>query len=364
MPKEKMRLSATVKCAAIGFLILCCIIFMVFLGAAKEGPKTWTVMAGGEAGIEPQENGSAGAWQFMRFYPENITINPGDTIVWKLNSAEPHTVTFPGPGEKPPQLIVPEGNGSQRLIFNPLAVMVQGGQVFNGTRLTGSGQMGQEPQFPKEYNLTFAGPGSFDYFCAFHIMMKGAVVVQPVGTPYPKTQQEIDLEAAEQLAKDKEAALSAVPEASNVTVRMGSNGTMVHEVNMGYGDGYISWMRFIPTNLIIYAGDSVEWMQKDADTPHTVTFVSGGEEPEMVLVEPQEFGPPKLVLNPLVLLPAGGNTYDGQGYCNSGFIWGTKDPLPGPRNYSLVFSKPGSYSYLCVLHDTMGMRGQITVLRK
>jgi len=49
--------------------------------AAQSGPTTWTVLVGGQAEISAQEMGPAGAWQFMRFYPETITVNVGDTGV-------------------------------------------------------------------------------------------------------------------------------------------------------------------------------------------------------------------------------------------------------------------------------------------
>ena len=54
----------------------------------QNSSKTWTVLVGGEAEVEQQENGPAGAWQFMRFYPENITINAGDTIKIDTRSGE------------------------------------------------------------------------------------------------------------------------------------------------------------------------------------------------------------------------------------------------------------------------------------
>jgi len=329
--------------------------------APQSGPTTWTVLVGGQAGIEQQAMGPAGAWQFMRFYPDSITINAGDTIVWKLASAEPHTVTFPAPGEPPPALIIPEGGDSQRMQFNPLAAFPQGGSEYDGTALTASGQMEPGPQFPKEYQLTFTTPGSYDYFCAFHPMMMGKVIVQEAGSAYPKTQAEIDADAAAQLAADTQTAKTAEPQAMQASTRPGPNGTTIHEVNMGYGDGTMAWMRFGPQDLTINVGDTVEWTQKDMGTPHTVTLTSGGAEPELVLAEPQQAGPPKLILNPEVLAPAGGSTYSGQGYFNSGLVWGTEEPLPGPRTYSLTFDAPGSYEYICVLHDPMGMVGQITV---
>jgi plastocyanin len=331
--------------------------------APQAGPTTWTVLIGGQAEIVQQDQGPAGAWQFMRYYPGSITINVGDTVVWKLNSAEPHTVTFPQPGEnKAPDLIIPEGGGSQRMLGNPLAFLPQGGAEYDGSALTGSGQIGGGPPFPIEYKLTFTKPGTYDYYCAFHSMMKGTVVVQEAGSAYPKTQAQIDADAAAQLAADTQAAKQAEPAAMQTSTRPGPNGTTIYEVNIGYGDGTMSWMRFSPADLTIHVGDTVEWTQKDVEAPHTVTFTSGGQEPELVLTEPQQSGPPKLVVNPEVLAPAGGTTYSGQGYFNSGFVWGTEVPIPGPRTYSLTFDTPGTYKYICVLHDPMGMNGQVTVL--
>jgi plastocyanin len=330
--------------------------------AAQTGPTTWTVLVGGQSAIEQQPMGPAGAWQFMRFYPGTITVNVGDTIVWKLNSAEPHTVTFPKAGEQPPPLTIPEGGDSQRVLGNPLALLPQGQAIYDATALTGSGQLGGDPQFPTEYKLTFAKEGTFEYFCAFHQMMKGTVVVQAAGSAYPKTQAQIDADAAAQLAADAQSAADAEPLAKQVSTRPGPNGTTIYDVNIGYGDGTMAYMRFSPTDLTVHAGDTVEWSQKDVETPHTVTFPSGGAEPALFLVEPQQSGPPKMVLNPIVLAPAGGSTYSGQGYFNSGWIWGTEVPQPGPRTYALTFDTPGTYEYICVLHDAMGMNGHITVL--
>ncbi|MEJ2558317.1 MAG: plastocyanin/azurin family copper-binding protein [Anaerolineae bacterium] len=284
-------------------------------------------------------------------------------MVWKLDSAEPHTVTFPQPGEnKAPDLIIPEGGDSQRMLMNPLAVLPQGETEYDGSALTGSGQIGGGPDFPTEYKLTFTKAGTYDYYCAFHMMMKGTVVVQEAGTAYPKAQAQIDADAAAQLAADTQAAKQAEPTAMQTSTRPGPDGTTIYEVNVGYGDGIMTYMRFSPTDLTIHVGDTVEWTQKDVEAPHTITFTSGGQEPELVLAEPQQSGPPKLVLNPEVLAPAGGTTYSGQGYFNSGLVWGTEVPIPGPRTYSLTFDTPGTYNYICVLHDPLGMVGQVTVL--
>lgn len=329
--------------------------------ANAPAPRTWTVLVGGEAGITQQEMGPAGAWQFMRFYPDTITINVGDTVVWKLNSTEPHTVTFPMSGQKSPDLVVPEGGDSRRMMLNPMAAFPQGGNSYNGNALVGSGQMDRSGQFPQEFKVTFTGAGSVDYFCAFHTMMTGKVIVQGAGSGYPQTREQIDASSSAVLASDAAAAGPLEPLANMVSTRPGLNGSTVYELHMGYGNGTMSWMRFGPTDLTIKKGDTVVWVQGDVDTPHTVTFTSGGTEPELVLPEPQPQGPPKLILNPIILAPAGGASYGGTGYYNSGFIWGTLTPIPGPHSYSLTFDTPGSFEYVCALHDMMGMKGQITV---
>lgn len=80
------------------------------------------------------------------------------------------------------------------------------------------------------------------------------------------------------------------------------------------------------------------------------------------MVEPQQRKPPKFVLNPLVIKPAGSKVYNGTDYFNSGAIWDTMVPLPEPQNYTLTFDMPGTYKYLCIFHDYMGMKGLISVI--
>jgi plastocyanin len=330
--------------------------------AAQTGPTTWTVLVGGEAQVSQQPDGPAGAWQFMRFYPETITINAGDTVVWKLNSAEFHTVTFPVAGQQAPAFLVPEGGDSQRLIANPLAAFPQGGETYDPAVYTNSGLLSRAPGSPQEYKLTFNTAGDYAYLCAVHSMMKGHVIVQAAGAAYPKTQAQYDAEAQAKLAADAAAAAPLQAGASAVVTKPGPNGTTIYQVKIGAGDGTNAWMRFGQTDLTIHVGDTVEWVQNDPETPHTVTFNSGQTEPMDILAEPQASGPPKLVFNPVVLAPAGGATYSGTGYFNSGLLQGTQSPAPGPRSYSLAFDTPGTYEYICVLHDGMGMNGHITVV--
>jgi plastocyanin len=120
-------------------------------------------------------------------------------------------------------------------------------------------------------------------------------------------------------------------------------------------------MRFIPQRLSIKTGDTVTW-DNETPVPHTVTFTSGAAAPELITPQPQNAGPPNLVLNPDVLFPAGAanGTYDGTGYVNSGFFGAGPESVAG-TSFSLTFTKPGTYLYLCVLHADQGMSGVIEV---
>jgi plastocyanin len=105
-----------------------------------------------------------------------------------------------------------------------------------------------------------------------------------------------------------------------------------------------SLMRFLPQTLTITAGDTVVWNQIASDEIHTITFVPQG-------MPIPEFG------TPISLIPSGGNIFNGSGYYNSGPL------LPG-MSYNLTFVTPGVYTYVCLLHDNMGMYGTIVVLPK
>jgi plastocyanin len=66
-------------------------------------------------------------------------------------------------------------------------------------------------------------------------------------------------------------------------------------------------------------------------------------------------------MNPAAVAPVGGSTYDGTGVVSSGFLNGAQNPAPGPRKYSLTFTKPGHFEYICIPHDDMDMMAYITV---
>ena len=106
---------------------------------------------------------------------------------------------------------------------------------------------------------------------------------------------------------------------------------------------------FFPQALKIGVGDTVTWIFEGF---HNVALLGGGAAPPFAVPEGD-----KMYWNPLILFPAGDQSYDGTGYHNSG--------VPGPDgrlSYTLTFTKPGRYSYICGIHS--GMRGTVIVTDK
>ena len=106
--------------------------------------------------------------------------------------------------------------------------------------------------------------------------------------------------------------------------------------------------------------EAVEWTDDDPIAAHTITFG----------LEPQD-----------LVNPSSNVTVDADGarhgvlnstsdVVHSGFIQAApQDPTglaqapSGVTRFRVTFSKPGIYSYICSLHDVLGMKGSVVVLR-
>jgi plastocyanin len=95
---------------------------------------------------------------------------------------------------------------------------------------------------------------------------------------------------------------------------------------------------FLPRQVWIDVGDTIVWTSYSADI-HTVTFLQAGQS------RPQ-FNPS----DPMQSRRYGGYDYDGHSYYNSGLL----STMTGmTRSYSLRFTTPGVFSYLCLVHTLM-----------
>lgn len=282
---------------------------------------TWTVQVGSQS---PQHQ-----IQGMNYGPREIWINVGDTVHWTAAAMEPHTVSFvdaahPAVEFNPfdPSLAYMMTRTSQTTIGAP-------GEYRNsGIMATVPLDILPMPQYTS-YDLTFTGPGDYNYICYVHgVMMTGVVHVRAAGTAYPHTQQWYNAQAR----KDR-AAVIADGERIWSSARSEAD---AHHVFVGVTDDKAMVMAFTRSHVTIRVGQSVtfEWSKNAVPVPHTVTF---GEEPAS-------------------LGPVGDPTHYAGGTLSSGIL------VAPSSTFTVTFTKAGTYSYLCMLHDQMGMVGSVTVL--
>jgi plastocyanin len=215
---------------------------------------------------------------------------------------------------------------NKRLGLNPKVANATPGTTYDGAGYANSGFLTKG----KTWRLTFTRPGTYHYLCLIHGQpMDGYVLVHP--QPRPQGKMYIVLTGGDQMA--------------------GNDKTNATSDNV-----------FYPQHLTIHVGDTVEWIGGF----HTVTFgpqtLRDQLEKNWIMRMPQTSGPPLLVFNPKVAFPSGGATYNGTGYVSSGILF-----LRAPQNsnapptYRLTFTRPGTYTYECLVHPNMD--GSITVLR-
>jgi plastocyanin len=288
-----------------------------------------------------------GAIMTQGFFPSPLVVHAGDAVTWTWASNVPHTVTF-NSGKPALPLIVP-GPGPGELTLGPaFAPLGPAGPnaIYDGSLQLSSGVPASPDQ--NTYQLTFTQPGIFGYVCQIHPGMRGEIIVLPAGASLPET-------PAQATARGKATviALAGAMQADTQQVRSTHTGS-AHSVNVGIANGYgVSMLGFAPRELTVTRGDTILWTLADPFELHTVTLTSGAQPPEFVDVRPQPQGAPWLVVPASVAGPAGGTTYIGQGYVNSGIL------TPG-NAFGLVFdAPPGTYEYTCLIHPEM--QGTITV---
>lgn len=327
------------------------------------------------------------------FYPATLRVHAGDTINWKINSDEIHTVTFTDgkapPGNDPAALlqsplpdavkgdVVPnfpapiKGGGPTDFQFNPVMAFPsrQPGapvETWEGTGYVNSGVLSKQPAAPgappnDNFSLTFPKPGIYRYLCIVHLgQMIGTVEVVPADQDVP-SQADIDAQAknesdaildliAKAVAGVKPPVPQPLPDKTNLVIVPA--GVQEGETFIGLGQS----MTFGPKDVTVKAGDTVVWASTYF---HTVTFNPAPPPPEFIVPKPQTAGPPLLVLNPQVLLPIKpSQVYDPTKYYNSGTL---TPGGPFGTTFSLTFDKPGTYDYFCAVHFAQGMKGTITV---
>lgn len=371
-------------------LLALCVMILAGLGAPPalsaptlQPPRSLTVLVG--AGQDTS--------QVLAFFPQSVRVRQGDTITWRLSGDEVHTTAFvagtaadkatggiqdplgPG-GQTIPGFAAPiPGGGPTDVMLHPqlaFPTRAPGAPIesYSGSGFLNSGVLLKQPLEPgaapnDTFSVTFPAAGTFPYVCLVHPnYMIGTVEVVPPGADAPD-QEAIDARARAEIAPMlgmlDEARLQAQmfarsepgPNGSSLWfVRAGTN-----EVHSGDARGQV--MDFLPKDLTVRAGDTVVW---GSGYFHTVTFAPTPPLPEFFIIRPQPNGPPQLVLNPQVILPAKPSPiFDPTQYFNSADI----GPFsPAGFSWALGFETPGTFEYVCLVHPDLGMKGTVTVLAR
>lgn len=281
--------------------------------------------------------------QALAFLPNEMWIHEGDTITWKFNADDIHTVTFLKAGQVRP----------------PFAVGCPGfsasGATFDGSTCLSTPPLTTGVPF----TVSFPKTGNFKATCLVHEDMTGTIHVLENNQPLPHTQAFYNAQAASQ---------AQYLLAADGLLEGHQHFSGPHQIAVGVGEvvanggGHqtISVNRFLQSELVIHAGSTVEWTNYDSITPHTVTF---GTEPA---------GDPSIP-SANVSRSADGALYakitSTSDSVHSGFIISAPQErigLPqaplGPTRFRIKFTTPGVYPYICALHDNLGMKGTIVVV--
>jgi plastocyanin len=271
------------------------------------------------------------ALQGLEFYPTAMTIDAGDTVSWHIQSSEPHTITLLGPGQTKPPPPTPQNLGPA------------GGTSYDGSAYVSSGLL----THGSNYSLTFPTPGTYNVFCILHQPeMELVLTVQPAGTLHPLSQSQYSTQAQAAASADLVLAQGAPAQFPYPSGGTHLAAGISPGLNTSPVPSRLTVLRFLDgpatsaTNVNVAVGTSVTWTNLTTNEPHTVTFgIVGLPFPHL-----DPFGP-----------PTGGSTYDGTVVTNSGIL------APG-ATYTLKFTRAGTYSYHCLLHDSdSNMIGTVTV---
>jgi len=323
-----------------------CVLVIVLVLPLSALGDSWQLQVGAQ-------NASM-AHQALAFLPNEIWIHSGDSITWTFPATEIHTVSFLALGQVRPSRLAgcPGQPGGASPDFS----------VFDGSACVNSGLLSSSSTSlsPPTYTVGFPVTGNFKLVCLAHPNMTATIHVLAMSMPLPHGQDFYDKKADQQrdeLLSDIDASAHRHHGPNEITSGVG------YIVGNGGGTQTATVMRFMDATKVIHVGETVEWTTAEAVTSHTITF---GPEPDPSIQT----------------APSANVTIDTDGArhafmsspsdsVHSGFITELpQDRIGLPQapltasatRFRVTFAGPGVYQYKCVLHDELGMVGEIIVL--
>jgi plastocyanin len=331
-------------------------IVIAIAGAAKTvQAKDWQAIVGAES---PDRGGQA-----LAFLPNELWVHAGDSIRWSFPTHERHTLTFLKPGQtRPPG-------------FGPIFGVVVGcpgitpdESSFDGSACVTTGILRlDENTGPKAsaptYSVRFPAAGNFKFVCLVHADMTGVVHVLNAFETLPHDQDFYDRQAKSEQALLLADAARLNGKRTHADQDRGGNADVAAGIGAivtttGAGSQTASLMRFLQDTIVVQVGDTVEWRSLDPSINHTVTF---GMEP----MDPRPASTNVLQTSDGARQAIIGSPADS---VNSGFLSpapqdraGLPQSPPGVTHFRVTFTAPGTFNYICAIHDELGMKGTVIV---
>jgi plastocyanin len=285
----------------------------------------------------------------IAFLPNELWIHEGDSITWTGGSGEIHTASFLIAGQP----------------YNNFMVGCPGYSP-SGASFDGSSCVSSPPLVTgQSFTVNFPKPGNYSLVCLVHTHMAGVIHVLPASSALPHDQAFYDAEGASQQKSlltdtDEQRGMDNMLSAHLLSSKNGVTAGIGEMTVTGAGFEALSVVRFFNGTIEVHKGDTIEWTNLDPALPHTVTFGT----------EPANPGPPSgnvpLTADADRVLHA---TISSQAdNVHSGFIVaapqnqvGVPQSPPGNTRFRITFTEPGTYKYICALHDNLGMIGEVIV---
>jgi len=346
--ETKMQISRSIRFPALLRWALVLAVLVVPKAVRALEPATWYATVGAQSGDKGH--------QALAFLPNEIWIHAGDSITWRFDADDVHTVTFLNDSDERPDFLVGPPNGFST-----------GSASFDGSTSISTPILVNGATF----KVTFPKTGNFKLVCLVHERMTGAIHVLESTQPLPHDQDFYDRQAADQrrdLLSDRDGHLE---EACRQHGDQGEHHHSIdaHLVTVGVGEisataggsQTLSVVRFIDDTIVIHAGQTVEWNNHDPVTAHTVTFGT----------EPANLGPPSSNVPGNITVDADGTLHatisSNADSVHSGLIVAPPQELIGQNfplgvtRFRVTFTRAGTFPYICALHDNLGMKGTVFV---
>lgn len=377
-------------------------------------PPTPVFIDGGEFKVATviEEKGVRFPSVLLSYFPSRIPLHPGDTLNFEVrDTGEPHTVALGrlvdaalaavdelGPTASLSRIegltemrklpyVFPRVATNERPRVNRSAaercflddgtppVSVAGGAPacdrreqppFDGTQSFYSSGFIEEGE---SFRTRLSGdirPGTYRFMCLVHrAAMTGAIEARSPDEDRPTV-----AELRRQGTDERNEIASTLEPPARVAARRTGGPVLAGTGPSGRARGFVA--AFVPDDEVrVRVGEPVTWKLFQ---PHTISFNPTRDAREGILIEE---GDGIVRLNSEAWAPAGsrplpaaarsyppkarklavdGGTWSGEGFFSSGVIRATP---PAQITYTLRFAEPGTYRYVCLIHDSM--RGRIEV---